>query len=61
MDFCEFNHPKSGANVGEWPPEAHSSIGCKPEYISSHMVDGAANVGASVAFLNGTLEDCIFS
>ena len=48
MDFCEFNCPKTGANVGEWLLEAHSSIVCKPEYILSHMVDGVANVGASV-------------
>ena len=48
MDFCEFDHPKTGTNIGEWLLEAHSSVGCKPEYISSHTVDGAANASAAL-------------
>ena len=32
-------------------------IGCKPDYIGSHTVDGAGNAGASVRFLELNTND----
>jgi hypothetical protein len=40
-----------GDLVGCWLEECHRAVGCKPTYISSHIVDGAANAGKSVQTL----------
>ena len=51
LDFCEFNKAKTGENIGGWLLDAHIGVGCKPEHITSHTVDGAGNAGASVDHL----------
>jgi hypothetical protein len=51
LDFCMWTQPKTGELIGSWLEEYHKAIGCKPNYISSHVVDGAANASKSVQYL----------
>lgn len=51
LDFCQFDLPKTGVNIGDWLFRAHEGVGCKAEYVTSHTVDGAGNAGASVDHL----------
>mmetsp|Transcript_18661 Transcript_18661/g.30159 ORF Transcript_18661/g.30159 Transcript_18661/m.30159 type:complete len:158 (+) Transcript_18661:246-719(+) len=46
LDFCQFDMPKTGDNIGKWQADCHTQVGCKPSYISSHTIDGAGNAGA---------------
>ena len=39
---------KTGDNIDQWLEEIHKVVGCKPEYIGSHIVDGASNDVSSV-------------
>jgi hypothetical protein len=48
LDFCTCNKLKMGHLIGCWLEECHRAVRCKPNYISSHIVDGAANAGKSV-------------
>jgi hypothetical protein len=48
---------KNGHNIGVWLESCHRGIGCKPDYIGSHTVDGAGNAGASVTFLELNTSD----
>ena len=43
--------PRPGKIIGTWLEESHDNIGCKAEYIGSHVVDGASNAGKSVEVL----------
>ena len=54
LDFSRFDQPKTGENIGMWLSEVHTRIGIKPDFIGSHMVDGAANAGSSVDVLEWT-------
>ena len=51
LDFLCYNLQKTGYNIGMWLDACHRSINAKPDYIGSHVVDGASNAGASVATL----------
>lgn len=51
LSFCHFDKPKTGEKIGQWLEDIHAIVGCKPAYISSHTVDGAANAQASVDVL----------
>lgn len=51
LDFCSWLKPKTGELIGSWLEECHKAVGCKPDYIASHIVDGAANAGKSVEWL----------
>ena len=48
LDFSHFDKPKTGENIGRWLGDIHHGVGCKPDYINSHTVDGASNAEASV-------------
>ena len=37
--------------------DIHKAVGCKPEYIGSHNVDGASNADASVENLEWETSD----
>ena len=39
---------KSGQLIGDWLADVHKIFGIKPEYMSSHTIDGAAKAGKSV-------------
>ena len=59
LDFLCYNLRKTGHNIGVWLESCHRGIGCKPDYIGSHTVDGAGNAGASVRFLElNTSDEC---
>ena len=45
FDFSHFLEAKTGENVGHWLDNNHALLGCKPEYLGSHTVDGASNAG----------------
>jgi len=51
LNFEHFDKPKTGENIGAWLEESHENVGCKAEYIGSHVVDGASNAGKSVEVL----------
>ena len=51
LDFCMWTQPKTGELIGNWLEECHNAVGCKPSYIASHIVDGAANAAKSVKSL----------
>ena len=51
LDFCMWTQPKTGELIGNWLEECHNAVGCKPSYITSHIVDGAANAAKSVQSL----------
>jgi len=57
LNFEEFDKPKTGNNIGEWLVEAHDTVGCKPNYITSHTVDGAFNATASQHTLEWVTSD----
>ena len=58
LDFCSWMQVKSGELIGYWLEDCHKAVGCKPNYIASHIVDGAANAGKSVQCLQwNTGED----
>ena len=48
LDFCHFNKPKTGENIGKWLDSIRRDVVWKPSYIGSHVVDGMSNAGASV-------------
>ncbi len=56
LDFCSWLQPKTGELIGSWLEECHKAVGCKPDYIGSHIVDGAANAGKSVEWLEWNTE-----
>ena len=45
-----WTQPKTGELIGSWLEKCHRDVGCKPGYITSHIVDGAANAGKSVQY-----------
>ena len=47
-DFCQFDLPKTGENIGTWLHRTHSQLAAQPSFIGSHVVDGASNAQASV-------------
>jgi len=47
LDFTNWTVPKTGELIGEWLGEMHDSVGIKPDYIGSHIVDGASNATSS--------------
>ena len=51
LDFCMWTQPKTGELIGNWLEECHNAVGCKPGYITSHIVDGAANAAKSLQSL----------
>jgi hypothetical protein len=57
LDFLCYTLNKTGHNIGVWLESCHRGIGCKPDYIGSHAVDGAGNAGASVMFLELNTSD----
>ena len=57
LDFLCYTLKKTGHNIGVWLESCHHGIGCKPDYIGSHTVDGAGNAGASVRFLELNTND----
>jgi hypothetical protein len=58
LDFAHFESAKTGENIGRWLEDIHGGVGCKPEFINSHTVDGASNAGLSVETLSwNTSED----
>ena len=59
LDFCAWNNIKSGDQIGCWLEKSHKAVGCKPNYISSHIVDEAANEGKSFQILQwNTGKEC---
>lgn len=48
LDFSYFDDVKTGENIGQHLEDVHDGVGCKPDYIGSHVVDGAGNAGKSV-------------
>ena len=48
LDFVAFDEKKNAENIGAWLTDCHAAVKCKPSYISSHIVDGASDAGASV-------------
>lgn len=57
LDFCCWTEAKTGNNIGSWLEQCHKDVGCKPNYITSHIVDGAANVEKSVQTLQWNTSD----
>jgi len=57
LDFLCYLVQKTGYNIGMWLEACHRSISAKPDYIGSHVVDGAGNAGASVATLELVTAD----
>ena len=47
-DFCHFDLPKNGENIGTWLHRTHSKLSAQPSFIGSHIVDGASNAQSSV-------------
>ena len=47
----------TGANIGQWLEDIHSEVKCVPNYIGSHTVDEAANVGSAVEELKWNTGD----
>ena len=47
-DFCRFDKPKTGENIGNWIESTHSGLSCEPSYVGSHVVDNASNALDSV-------------
>ena len=41
LDFVHFEKLHTGENVGNWLHEIHKLVGCKPDFIGSHVVGGA--------------------
>ena len=56
-DFVLFDLNHTGDEIGRWLEDAHGSVGCKPSYIGSHVVDGAGNAGKSVEVLKWQTSD----
>lgn len=48
LNFEHFDKPKTGENIGAWLDDNHRGVGCRPDYINSHIVDSAANAVKSV-------------
>ena len=42
-DFCYFDLPKTGENIGAWLHKTHINLSAKPSSIGSHVVDEAPN------------------
>ena len=57
LDFCCFDVPKTGRNIGMWLDNTHERHGIKPDHLGSHIVDGAANAGKSVRCLELTTSN----
>jgi hypothetical protein len=57
LDFCAWNNIKSGDQIGCWLEKSRKAVGCKPNYISLHIVDGAANAGKSVQILQWNMDN----
>ena len=57
VDFVLFDKEHTGEEVGKWLDDAHAIIGCKPAFIGSPTVDGAANAGKSVEILKLQTKD----
>ena len=57
LDFLCYTLKKTGHNIGVWLESCHRGIGCKPDCIGSHTVDGAGNARASVTFLELNTRD----
>lgn len=51
LDFLNFSASHTGENIGNWLHISHERHGCKPDYIGSHVVDGAANAGKAVGLM----------
>ena len=51
LNFGRFELAKTGKNIGEWLEVGHTAVGCKAEYLGSHIVDGASNAQKSVKCL----------
>ena len=47
-DFCHFEQPKNGVNIGTWLHNTHVGLSAQPSFIGSHVVDEAANAVKSV-------------
>ena len=58
LDFKHWEIPKISENTDHWLEDIHKAVGCKPEYIGSHTVDGASNYGASIKNLEWETSDC---
>ena len=60
MDFKHFILAKTGLNIGYWLDDTHRfQLAAKPDYLGTHIVDGAANAGKSVRCLEwNTKGDC---
>ena len=48
LNFTHWTEPKTGENIGKWLGEKHDGIGIKPDYIESHIVEGASNATSSM-------------
>eukprot|EP00956_Cyclotella_meneghiniana_P032568 scaffold90139_cov76-Cyclotella_meneghiniana.AAC.1 len=57
LDFICFELQKTGYNIGMWLELCHNNTSIKPDYIGSHVVDGAGNAGASAATLELVTAD----
>ena len=57
LDFLCYLLQKTGYNIGMWLDACHRSINAKPDYIGSHVVDGAGNAGALVSTLEWLTAD----
>ena len=53
LDFCSWTQPKTGDLIGSWLEECHRAVGCRPNYITSHIVDGAAMQANQCSLFNG--------
>ena len=57
IDFCLFDRPHTGQEVGAWLYNAHKRVRCEPCMQGSQTVDGAANAGASIGKLQWKSSD----
>lgn len=56
LDFCCWTEAKTSDMIGSWLKQCHKNVGCKPNYITLYIVNGAANAGKSVRTLQ--FDDC---
>ena len=57
IDFKHFNKLHTGENIGACLNSIQLSVGCKPDFIGGHNVDGAKNAGKSVKKQEFVTED----
>jgi hypothetical protein len=57
LSFTHWDSVKLGQLIGDWLTNVCKMFGIKPDFISSHTVDRAANAGKSVEVLEWNTND----